>query len=60
MAELTRRCWPGSRISRRAPDGAALLARLHEAALADEEGEALRRELAALAAIPASVARARV
>jgi indolepyruvate ferredoxin oxidoreductase beta subunit len=31
------------------PDGAALLARLHEAALADEEGQALRRELAALA-----------
>ena len=31
------------------PDGAALLARLHEAALADEEGQALRQELAALA-----------
>ncbi len=29
------------------PDGAALLARLHEAALADEEGEALAKELAA-------------
>ncbi|MGH8201988.1 MAG: indolepyruvate oxidoreductase subunit beta family protein [Steroidobacteraceae bacterium] len=42
------------------PDGAALLARLHEAALADEEGEALRRELAALAAMPASVTQASV
>jgi indolepyruvate ferredoxin oxidoreductase beta subunit len=29
-------------------DGAAVLARLHEAALADEEGTALRKELAAL------------
>jgi indolepyruvate ferredoxin oxidoreductase, beta subunit len=32
------------------PDGASFLARLHEAALADEEGAALARELAALAA----------
>jgi indolepyruvate ferredoxin oxidoreductase beta subunit len=38
------------------PDGASLLARLHEAALADEEGQALSRELAALAATPATVA----
>jgi indolepyruvate ferredoxin oxidoreductase, beta subunit len=30
------------------PDGAAIMARLHEAALADEEGQALARELAAL------------
>jgi indolepyruvate ferredoxin oxidoreductase beta subunit len=33
-------------------DGAAVLARLQEAALADEEGTALAKELAALAAIP--------
>jgi indolepyruvate ferredoxin oxidoreductase, beta subunit len=32
------------------PDGAAVMARLHEAALADEEGHALARELAALGA----------
>jgi indolepyruvate ferredoxin oxidoreductase beta subunit len=32
------------------PDGAAMLARLHEAALEDEEGKALARELAAMAA----------
>ena len=32
------------------PDGAALMARLHTAALADEEGAALARELAALQA----------
>ncbi len=31
------------------PDGASVLARLHEAALADEEGAALARELASLA-----------
>ncbi len=35
------------------PDGAALMARLHTAALADEEGAALARELAALQASPA-------
>ena len=34
------------------PDGAALMARLHTAALADEEGVALARELAALPAAP--------
>ncbi len=33
-------------------DGAAVLARLHEAALADEEGEALAKELAALRQAP--------
>ncbi|HVS75844.1 MAG TPA: indolepyruvate oxidoreductase subunit beta family protein [Steroidobacteraceae bacterium] len=33
-------------------DGAALLSRLHEAALADEEGKALARELAALRESP--------
>jgi indolepyruvate ferredoxin oxidoreductase, beta subunit len=32
------------------PDGAAVMARLHEAALADEEGVALAKELAGLAA----------
>lgn len=32
------------------PDGAAVMARLHEAALADEEGSALAKELAGLAA----------
>ncbi|MGH8137353.1 MAG: indolepyruvate oxidoreductase subunit beta family protein [Steroidobacteraceae bacterium] len=36
-------------------DGAVLLARLQEAALADEEGAALTRELAALAALAAQV-----
>ena len=40
------------------PDGAALLARLHAAALADEEGQALKRELAALAATPMAEERA--
>ncbi len=34
------------------PDGAAVLARLQEAALADEEGEALAKELAALQQTP--------
>jgi len=34
----------------RRPDGAAVMARLHEAALADEEGVALAKELAGLAA----------
>jgi indolepyruvate ferredoxin oxidoreductase beta subunit len=38
-----------NRLSARA-DGATVLARLQEAALADEEGAALRRELAAIAA----------
>ena len=38
------------------PDGAALFARLQEAALADEEGQALARELAAIAGAPASEA----
>jgi indolepyruvate ferredoxin oxidoreductase beta subunit len=33
-------------------DGAALLARLQAAALADEEGEALERELAAIEPVP--------
>jgi hypothetical protein len=32
-------------------DGAALLSRLQDAALADEEGEALKREIAALAGV---------
>jgi indolepyruvate ferredoxin oxidoreductase, beta subunit len=35
-------------------DGAAILARLHEAALADEEGKALAQEIAALAQAPLS------
>jgi indolepyruvate ferredoxin oxidoreductase, beta subunit len=35
-------------------DGAAVMARLHEAALADEEGESLARELAGLAACGAA------
>jgi indolepyruvate ferredoxin oxidoreductase beta subunit len=41
------------------PDGAAVLARLHEAALADEEGGALAKELAGLsgAAVAQSTAR---
>jgi len=34
------------------PDGAQLLSRLQTAALADEEGAALAREIAALAATP--------
>jgi indolepyruvate ferredoxin oxidoreductase beta subunit len=34
------------------PDGASVLARLHEAALADEEGKALTKELAALQQAP--------
>jgi hypothetical protein len=34
-------------------DGAAVLARLQDAALADEEGKALARELAMLASAPA-------
>ncbi len=34
------------------PDGAAVLARLHEAALADEEGEALAKELAGVRQTP--------
>ena len=34
------------------PDGAVLLSRLQEAALADEEGTALERELSALAGVP--------
>jgi len=38
------------------PDGAAILARLQEAALADEEGTALARELAACSASPAGCA----
>jgi indolepyruvate ferredoxin oxidoreductase beta subunit len=36
------------------PDGASVLARLHEAALADEEGSALARELTSLLAEPAA------
>jgi indolepyruvate ferredoxin oxidoreductase beta subunit len=36
------------------PDGAAVLARLQQAALADEEGSALAKELAAIAAASAS------
>lgn len=36
------------------PDGASVLARLHQAALADEEGSELGRELTALAADPAA------
>ena len=36
------------------PDGAAVLARLQHAALADEEGSALAKELAAIATAPAS------
>jgi indolepyruvate ferredoxin oxidoreductase beta subunit len=35
------------------PEGAAMLARLHEAALADEDGEALAAQLATLHAAPA-------
>lgn len=35
------------------PDGAALLSRLQEAALADEEGVALAREIGSLAGVPA-------
>jgi indolepyruvate ferredoxin oxidoreductase, beta subunit len=38
------------------PDGASVLARLHEAALADEEGSALAKELTALSAGPAAPA----
>jgi indolepyruvate ferredoxin oxidoreductase beta subunit len=38
------------------PDGASLFARLHEAALADEEGQALQLELAALATAPVAAA----
>jgi indolepyruvate ferredoxin oxidoreductase, beta subunit len=41
------------RLAARA-DGAAILSRLQEAALADEEGEALAREIAALGAAPVS------
>jgi len=37
-------------------DGAAVMARLHEAALADEEGVALAQELAGLAGPRVSVA----
>lgn len=37
------------------PDGATVLARLHEAALADEEGKALAQELAALLGAPAPI-----
>jgi indolepyruvate ferredoxin oxidoreductase beta subunit len=36
------------------PDGAAVLARLQEAALADEEGATLAKELAAVTPIPGS------